>query len=101
MLIAAVGAHLGHQDHPVALALQRLAEPLLALPVVIIPSVVEEVDTGVDGFVYNPLRLVEVLRRPEVITANPENGGLQSRASPGTLRYVCAGVRVLIRLRHQ
>ena len=48
---AAVRADLGHQDGAVALALQRLAQPLLALAVVVIPGVVEEVDAGVDGLV--------------------------------------------------
>ena len=48
-LLAAVGADLGHHESAVALALQRVAEPLFAHAVVIFPGVVEEIDAGVDG----------------------------------------------------
>ena len=81
ILIAAVGADLGHQEHAVAPALQRFAHPVFGLAAMIFPAVVEEVDPAVDRLVDDPDRRLLVLRVAEVMSAE---------ASAETLRR-CAG----------
>jgi hypothetical protein len=49
ILAATVGADLGHDDHLIALAFERLADADLAVAVVIFPGVVEKIHAGIDG----------------------------------------------------
>ena len=58
----------------VAAILDRAAHPPLALALVILPRVVEEVDAGVDRFVNDPDGLGDRLRLAEVIAAEADDG---------------------------
>ena len=65
LLIATMGAYLSHQDDFVALAVKSIAYPFFTLAVMVIPAVVEKVDAIVDGFIDNPLGIVQIFRRSE------------------------------------
>jgi hypothetical protein len=69
---AAVRADLRHQEHLVALAAQRPAEPVLGAAVPVLPAVVEERDAGVDGLVDGPDGLLHGLVVAEVVAAHPQ-----------------------------
>ena len=72
--VASVRADLGHQEHRVPAILDRASHSPLALAVVILPGVVEEVDAGVDRFVNDPNRLGDGPGFAEVIAAESEDG---------------------------
>ncbi len=85
-LVAAVGANLGHQHDAVALTLERGAEPLFAGAIVIIPGIVEEVNAGIQGTIDDSFGLALVFRRPEMVSADSDDGNLHARAAQGSLR---------------
>src|ERR1035438_625614 len=71
VLVAAID--FGHQESPLAIAVaQRLAHANLALPAVVVPAVVEKVDSPVDRRAHdtNTLGLVEI-GPDKVVSAQP------------------------------
>ena len=52
-LVAAMRAHLGHHERAIAFTFQRDPQPLFALAVVIIPGVIEEIDSSIQRARYN------------------------------------------------
>jgi hypothetical protein len=73
-LVAAVD--FGHQESPLAIAVaQRLAHANLALAAVVVPAVVEKVDSPVDRRAHdaNTLGLFEV-GPDKVVSAQPDHG---------------------------
>src|SRR5438034_809617 len=80
--VAAVRAHLRHEEHAVAAILQRASHSFLALPVVVFPRVVHEGDASVDRFVHDPRRFALGLHLPEVKAAQRHDGDLLIEVSP-------------------
>ena len=74
LLVAAVGADLGHQEDLVAPTLEGLAHPLLALAVVVLPGVVEEVDAGIDRLVDDGDGFLEGRGVAQAVAAQPDDG---------------------------
>src|SRR5207244_5306494 len=66
--------------------LERPAEHVLGLAVVILPAVVEKGDAGVHGLVDEPDRLVHRREISEVMTADSEGRHLDSGAAEGSSR---------------
>ena len=62
--VAAMRAHLGHQEDPVAPVVDRLPHALFALAVVILPGVVKKVNAGINGFVNDADGLGHALAFP-------------------------------------
>ena len=87
LLVAAVGADLGHQEDLVAPPLESLAHPLLALAVVVLPGVVEEVHAGVDGLVNDGDGFLEGGSVAQAVAAHADDRD----ASPWSARTACAG----------
>ncbi len=86
VLIAPMRADLGHQDHLVAFPLERVAEPHFTFAVVIIPGVVEEVDSGIDRFGNDAVGDVIAFRAAQMVSADADGGNAQTGFSQRTLR---------------
>src|SRR5689334_10853767 len=71
-------AHLRHQEDLVPTTLERPAQQVFGLAVVILPTVVEERDAGVHGFVDEPDRVVDAGQIAEVVTADSERRHLDA-----------------------
>ena len=83
LLVAAVGADLRHQEHTVASPAQRLAHPLLAAMIVVLPGIVHERDAGINRFVKDPRRLGERTGHPQGEPAQTHDGDSFSGAAEG------------------
>src|SRR5438445_3204307 len=82
---------LGHQECllPIAVA-QGVAHALFAAPAVVVPAVVEEVHPVIERTADDPDALL-LARKPEVISADPDDRHADSRAAE--LPHLCARVR--------
>src|SRR5260370_6632125 len=69
---ASVGADLCHQEDFLALAAEGRAHPVLGFAPMILPAVIEERDTAVDGGVRDPRSCLEVLKIAQVMAAQSE-----------------------------
>jgi hypothetical protein len=72
--VASVRAHLRHQEDRVPAIGDGPSHPALALSVVVLPGVVEEVDARVDRFVNNPHGLGDRLGFAEMKAAETDDG---------------------------
>ena len=61
---AAMGAHLGHHNQPGRACLSVRTDDLFAVPVVVVPGIVEEVDARVHGLGNNLVRFLLVFAEP-------------------------------------
>ena len=91
-----MGADLGHQEDLVAPPLERLAHPVLALAIVVLPGVVEEVHAGVDGFMHDGDGFLQGRGIAQAVAAHANNGNALLGAPERLVRYlVGAGVAQL------
>ena len=78
---------LGHQEGLLAVAvLEGLAHPLLALAVVVIPGVVEEIEAAVERRA-DDLKALLLGDPPDVSAADADEGDLLPRAPEGAVRH--------------
>jgi len=77
--VAPVCAHLRHQEDLVTPPRERLAHPRFALPVVVLPRVVEEIQPVIDGLVADADRGALLGDRPEVMAADREDRHVDAR----------------------
>src|ERR1700743_3373905 len=83
---AAVGADLGHDKRGVAFTLERRAEPRFADSVVILPGVIEEIDSGGESARDELIRFVLILDRAEMVSADTQCGHLCAGLAEGPVR---------------
>jgi hypothetical protein len=62
ILVAPMSADFGHQEHAVALTSQAASHPNFGLAAMVFPTVVEEMDTSVDGPADNCFARFQVFR---------------------------------------
>jgi len=84
LFIPAMGTDLGHENHPIALAAERRAQAFLADALVVFPGIVEEIDSGVDRHTDDPIHFILAVGRPQVVSADAKDRGLDDRAAQGT-----------------
>src|SRR3989442_1275224 len=90
VLVATVD--LGHEKYPVAIAgAQRLSHADLARPTVVVPAVVEEVDSVVDGRANDADGFLLVSLPAEVVAAHTYQGHHLSGPRKATVRNPVAG----------
>src|SRR3989449_2261624 len=83
---------LGHEKHLVAIAVaQRLSHAELARPTVVVPAVVEEVDSVVDGRANDADGFLLVSLPAEVVAAHTDQGHHLSGPPKATVRNPVAG----------
>jgi hypothetical protein len=70
----------------ITIALKRSAEAFFACALVVLPRVVEEVDSMVQGFCDHVVNFWLSCHGTEVVAPNPENGHLKAGFAHGTLR---------------
>ena len=87
--IAPVRAHLGHQEHRRPAVANGAAHATLALAVVVLPRVVEEVDPGIDGGVGDPHRLRHRLDQAQVVATEAQDGDRVGMPAERSTRYLC------------
>ena len=86
ILLAAVGADLGHHDCLIPLALERRAQALFAGALVVLPRVVEEVDSMVQGLRNHTVDFRLSSYSAEVVTTHAENRNLEPGLPHGAVR---------------
>src|ERR1051325_5168792 len=94
LLVAAVRADLRHEEDFIPPAFERLAHQLLAAALVILPSVVHEIQPGVNRLVDYAQRLALRLHERQVVAAERERGDPRARAPQAAARNL---PRILIR----
>ena len=86
IFLAAMGADFSHQDCSIAFALERATEAFFAGALVVLPRVVEEVDSMVQGFCDHVVHFRLSCHGTEVVATNAEYGHLKAGLAHGTLR---------------
>src|SRR5579884_1109892 len=78
--IAAVGTHLGHEEHVLAVPLQRVPKPDLRFAAMVLPAVVEESHAAIECLVHDAHGHLLVFRITKVVAAESKRGDLYARA---------------------
>src|SRR5579875_1091964 len=73
-----MGAHLGHEEHLLAFALESRAHPHFGLAAMILPAIIEECDAAIDGAGNDLLGGFLVLRVAKVMAAEAERRNFDS-----------------------
>src|SRR5690242_15485908 len=77
ILIAAVRADFGHEEHTTANALQAFSHPIFSLAAMIFPAVIEEGDAAVHRLADHPHRGGLVGGIADVVAAEAESGNVE------------------------
>ena len=73
-LVAAVRAHLGHEEDPVAPAFESLAHPVFTLAVVVFPGIIEEIHARVDRLVDDGDGFLQGRGTAQAVAADADDG---------------------------
>src|SRR5205823_14560475 len=82
-------AHLRHLEHVVPAILIRAVPPPLAFALLILPSVVQEIDAGIQRFVDDPSSLRDRLRFAEMVATEADDGHQVCVWTEGATRDRC------------
>jgi hypothetical protein len=72
--VTSVRADLRHQEDGIAAIGNRAAHPVFTLPIVVLPGVVEEIHTGIDGLVHDAHGFSRRTDAAQVIPAEADDG---------------------------